>query len=117
MPSYLRERRISDAEIIDLYGRGLDSDSIGARAGCSGSTVLKIVRDAGHPVRGRGGRPADYQRKLSDKEIVRRYQIGMTGRELAEAAGCTPTAIFAILHRANVSVRPSNRSRNKSTAR
>jgi hypothetical protein len=58
-PPYLRghpaQRLISDEEILRLYvEEKLDGGTIGYRAGCSGRTVLEIVRSLGGVVRGRG---------------------------------------------------------------
>jgi hypothetical protein len=52
MPNYTgRQRELSDAEIVELYRQGLDAETVGIAAGCSGSTVLAIVRAAGETVR------------------------------------------------------------------
>jgi hypothetical protein len=101
-------RFLPDAEILRLYAGGVDSETIGFRAGCSGGTVIKVVRRLGGAVRGRAGRPAGYQRSLSDAEIIARYRNGETGREVAEAAGCTPPTIYHILSRHGVPRRPAH---------
>ena len=59
MPSYVRgrppQRLLSDEEILRLYvEEELDGDTISYRAGCSGKTVLEIVRKLGGVVRERG---------------------------------------------------------------
>ena len=57
MPNYTaRQRKLSDAEIVELYRQGLDAETVGIAAGCSGSTVLAIVR-------------AELWRKLGDDEV------------------------------------------------
>ena len=54
MPNYTgRQRKLSDAEIIERYRQGADAETVGIAAGCSGTTVLAIVRAAGelkHPL-------------------------------------------------------------------
>lgn len=102
-------RSLPDAEILRLYAAGVDSETVGFRAGCSGGTVIKVVRRLGGTVRGRAGRPADHQRKLSDHEIIARYRTGASGRELAEAAGCTAPTIYHILSRHGEPRRPAHR--------
>ena len=45
MPNYTgRQRKLSDAEIIERYRQGVDAETVGIAAGCSGTTVLAIVR-------------------------------------------------------------------------
>lgn len=104
MPSYVsgaRRRTLPDAEIVRLYvSENLDSDTIGARAGCSATTVLDLVRAAGHEVRKPGGRPRNI--KVPEDEICRRYLAGETGPDIARALGCTPSAIYHILRRRGV---------------
>lgn len=108
---YARVRNISDAEILRLYvEEGLDSEIIAMRAGCCAGTVLKAVRDLGGAVRRRSGLPADYARKVSDEDVVRRYKAGETGRELAAEANCSTVTIYRILSLAGVPRRPAHKS-------
>jgi len=104
MPSYVsgpRRRTLPDAEIVRLYvDENLDSDTIGARAHCSATTVLDLVRAAGHKVRRPGGRPRNI--KVPEDEICRRYLAGATGPDIAREVGCTPSAIYHILRRRGV---------------
>lgn len=59
----LGHRQLSDEEIVRLYvEEGLSSTDIGLTAGCSGNTVLALVRKAGCPVRGRGRGPTGRQK-------------------------------------------------------
>lgn len=106
MVSYVRTQRLlSDAEIVALYLGGLDSDTIGARAGCHSTTVLNLVRAAGHKPRKPGGvRKADAF-LIPDAEICRRYQQGQSGPELADAAGCSTGSIYNVLRRNGVEPR------------
>lgn len=109
MPSYIqgrRRRKLDDAEIIKLYVSGQDADSIGFEAGCSGTTVLSLVRAAGHPVR-RAGRGAPRSRRISDDEIIERYRSGQSGPTIADAAGCTTGTIYHLLRKAGQPLRPS----------
>jgi hypothetical protein len=118
MPNYTgRQRRLSDTEIVELYRQDLDGESIGIAAGCSGTTVLAIVRAAGVPIRqrGKGSTGRRKQLALSDEEIISRYQNGASGPEIAEAAGCTAEVIYRTLRNANVPRRsPYSHSRTKS---
>jgi hypothetical protein len=108
--SYVRgktRRRLSDDEIIRMYVEdGTDAESIAFQAGCSGSTVLSIVRAAGHQTR-KPGRGAPRKRLIDDAEIIRRYRAGQTGPLLADAAGCTPGTIYRLLRQYGIDVRPS----------
>jgi hypothetical protein len=116
MPSYVRGRkyrRIGDDEIVRLYVEaGLDADTVGFRAGCSGTTILKIIRASGHPVR-RAGRGAPRHRNISDEEIIERYRSGQSGPLIADAAGCTPGTIYHLLHRNGVTTRPAPTGRGR----
>ena len=109
MPSYVRGKRartLDDPEIIRLYvDEQLDGESIGIRAGCSGTTGLDIIRKAGHPIRP-PGRGVPRPRLISDEDIARRYKAGEDGPRLAQAAGCTPGTIYHLLRRLGVHVRP-----------
>jgi hypothetical protein len=118
MPNYTgRQRTLSDTEIVELYQQGLDAETVGITAGCSGTTVLAIVRAAGEPIRQHGkGSPSKRKRlALSDEEIIKRYQNGASAPEIAEAAGCTAAVIYKILRSANVPRRvPYSHSRSRS---
>jgi hypothetical protein len=110
MPSYIRgrppQRLISDEEILRLYvEEELDSDTISYRAGCSGKTVLDIVRKLGGVVRERGGRSKCKTLKLTDGEIIQRYNDGASGLTLAMQAGCDHATIYRVLHSHGVRTR------------
>ena len=84
MPSYVRgrptQRLLSDEEILRLYvEEELDGDTIAYRAGCNGTTILAIVRKLGGVVRERGGRNERKTLKLTDAEIIQRYNDGARG--------------------------------------
>ena len=118
MPNYTgRQRKLSDAEIMELYRQGLDAETVGIAAGCSGSTVLAIVRAAGETVRQRGEGSTGKRKRLalSDEEIIKRYQNGASAPEIAEAAGCTSQVIYNLLRQANVPRRsPYSHGRTRS---
>jgi hypothetical protein len=95
-----RRRRLPDDEIVRLYVEGLDSDSVGARANCSGTAVLGLVRAAGYPVRQPGGRKHDVA--LPEDEICRRYLSGQSGPVIARVALCTPSSVYNILKKHGV---------------
>lgn len=46
--------RLTDAEMVRLYAAGEDAMTIGLKAGCSNTTVIKILRNAGVTIRTRG---------------------------------------------------------------
>lgn len=87
-----------------MYASGLDADSIGYRAGCSGSTVLAIVRASGGTVRPPGSNPGKPLR-LTAAEICKRYQAGESGPILAAAAGCVASTIYRVLRAHGVTMR------------
>lgn len=118
MATYVRGRgirRLSDAEIAELYRSGLDSDSIAARAQCSGTTVLAIARAAGVEIR-KPGNSVYRKLNLSTDEIVARYKDGQSGPVIADAAGTTANTIYKLLHRAGVQRRPPGSSAEAAAA-
>jgi hypothetical protein len=122
MPSYVRgrppQRLLSDEEILRLYvEEELDSDTIGYRAGCSSTTVLEIVRKLGGVVRERGGRNERKTLKLTDAEIIQRYNDGASGLTLAEQAGCDHATIYRVLHSHGVRTRAPSESGTAARAR
>jgi DNA-binding CsgD family transcriptional regulator len=103
---YPTQRRISDEEILRLYVEGkLDSSTIGLRAECTSKTVLEIVRALDGVVRGPGGRGNRGPLKLTDAEIIQRYNDGATGKALAKQAGCSQSTLYGLLHRHGVRIR------------
>jgi DNA-binding CsgD family transcriptional regulator len=118
MPTYVRgrgSRSLTDAEIIQAYVQGEDADSIGIRAGCSGTTVRDLVRAAGEVVRGRGKRPRK-PLKLTDAEILRLYRSGQSGQAVADAAGTTTNTVYKIVRDQGGTIRPAQRSKREYVA-
>lgn len=123
MVSYRKGRPVAklipDEQIAEMYASGLDADSIGYRAGCSGSTILAIVRSLGGTVRPPGSNPGKPLR-VSAEELVRRYQAGESGPILAAAAGCTASTVYRLLRNHGVKMRdtgPRTASQNAALAR
>lgn len=115
MPFYVRgrppERLLSDEEILRLYvEEELDGDTIAYRAGCNGTTILAIVRKLGGVVRERGGRNERKTLKLTDGEIIQRYNDGASGLTLAKQASCDHATIYRVLHRNGVRIRTPTES-------
>jgi DNA-binding CsgD family transcriptional regulator len=118
MPSYVRgqgRRTLSDEEIIRLYLSGIDSDTISYRANCSGTTVISLVRAAGHEIRKKGGRR--HSLPTSDADIAKRYTAGETGPQIARDIGCTPSSVYHVLRRLGVPIRDDAASVAKLAAR
>jgi len=100
------QRRLPDEEILRLYvEEKLDSSTIGIPAECTSKTVLEIVRALGGVVRGPGGRGDRGPLKLTDAEIIRRYNDGASGKALAKQAGCSYSTLYGLLHRHGVRTR------------
>lgn len=111
-------RRLSDAEIVQLYRETQSSVDVSLAAGCSADTVLDIVRAAGEPVRpiggGNKGRYKAY--RLSDAEIVQRYRQGEGMPTIANLAGTNASQIRHILNRHKEPIR-SSREANRLLAK
>jgi hypothetical protein len=63
------------------------------------------VRALGGVVRGPGGRGDRGPLKLSDAEIIQRYNDGASGKALAKQAGCSHSTLYGLLHRHGVRTR------------
>lgn len=111
MPSYVRGqkvRRLSDPEIYRLYVEDLlDSDTIGAAAGCSSTTVLNIVRENGGVVRPPGGQRRNPTFLIPPSEMIRRYREGQSGPKVAQAAGTSTGTLYRMLRANGVTIRPT----------
>jgi hypothetical protein len=111
MVSYVRgrtARTLNDAQIIAAYLAGEDSHTLGARANCSGETVLYLVRRAGHQPRPRGTRKRTKALALEDAEIIRLYTVeGLSGPVIAERCQTTAATIYSRLRANNVPRRPA----------
>ena len=95
-----RERRVSkrlDAEAIDRlvaeYVDGSPSAEIGSRYGIDKSSVLRLVRAAGNPVR--------YPRfsTAETAQLVALYEAGLSQVNIAERLGRSPSAVWHCLQR------------------
>ena len=95
-----RERRVSrrlDAEAIDRlvaeYVDGSPSAEIGSRYGIDKSSVLRLVRAAGNPVR--------YPRfsTAETAQLVALYEAGLSQVNIAERLGRSPSAVWYCLQR------------------
>lgn len=109
MPSYVRganRRRLTDEQAVELYVGGMDAESVGFQAGCSGTTVLNLVRAAGVPVRSASGRRKS-PLGIPESEVIDLYLDGQSGPQIAAVAGCTPSAVYHVLRRAGVPIRDS----------
>jgi hypothetical protein len=111
MVSYVRgrtARTLNDAQIIAAYLAGEDSHTLGARANCSGETVLYLVRRAGHQPRPRGARKQTKVLPLTDLEIAQLYTVeGLSGPVIAERCQTTAATIYSRLRANNVPRRPA----------
>jgi hypothetical protein len=101
-------RKLTDSEIVRLYLSGLDSNTVGYQAQCSGTTVLELVRAAGGAVRRPGTRP-DPPLLLSEDDICARYAADESGPKIAAAAGCAAGTVYKVLRKHGVLIRPDGR--------
>lgn len=100
-------RLLPDDQIVRLYLDGLDSDSVGYRAGCSAKVVLELVRAAGGTVR-HPGAGSGRTLRLTPAEMVKRYEAGESGTMIAQAAGCVASTVYGVLRRQGVTLRDRN---------
>jgi transposase-like protein len=93
-----RERRVSKrlgAETIERvvaeYVAGASSAELGRRYGIAKSSVLKLIQQAGEPVR--------YSRLTADEtaRLVDLYKAGMSQRDIAELLGRKPSVVWHCL--------------------
>lgn len=98
------------SEAIRRYVDGLETSKAIAESMGVSSTRVRAVLDEAGVLRPPGGRPGQ-GRRFSDAdraEIVRRYQAGESGTDIAEDLGCTRTYVYQLLRRARIKGRPSN---------
>lgn len=108
---YGRGQVLSDEEVVRLYQETKDAALVGMRAGVCSTTVLNRVRQAGGQVYPRGHTRGQTRRQLnlSPEEIARLYRdVGKSGPELAEAAGCSVRQIYHILEAQGIARRRSS---------
>lgn len=102
-------RKLTDAQIVELYTQVRDSVVVGEAANCSGTTVLHIMHATGnsHLVAKRGGGISKQPRpmRLTDAQIIERYRAGTSLRDVCEQAGGTHRRVSAILKAAKVPIR------------
>lgn len=91
--------------MVDLYLSGVDSFTVGLQANCDAATVLKAVRDAGYPVRPRGGRKPNARSSLAIEEAAKLYRAGLSVQEVADRAGLDRATMAARLKRHGVEMR------------
>jgi len=110
MVSYVRGKtggpKLSDDQIAAAYAEGEDSVSIALRANVDSTTVLKIARAAGVPIRPRG-RGKRKTLGLTDADICRLYEAGVSGPVIADRAGTTTNTVYNILRRGGIPLRTS----------
>jgi hypothetical protein len=104
---YTRIRRtMTDTEIIALYETGVDSLTVAIRAGCCDTAVRALVRAAGGTIRDRGKKSRRVLR-IPDDEIARLYRSGVSGVDIANIAGCSPSTLYNTLRDIGGPVRAS----------
>lgn len=100
-----RKRLLTDEQIVDLYLSGIDSYTVGLRANCDATEVLKKVRAAGHQVRKRGGRPL-LSLSIPIEQAVKLYQQdGLSVQDVADRAGVNRATMAKALRRAGIPIR------------
>lgn len=104
------KRRMTDEQIIERYKELRDSMTVGAEAGCSGTTVLHILHRTGnsHLVGkggGRGRRKVFKPLTLTDEEIIERYKAGASLSTLVDQTGAGYYRIRGIIEAAGVPIR------------
>jgi hypothetical protein len=102
-------RKLTDEQIVELYTTLRDSVAVGEAARCSGTTVLHIMHATGnsHLVSKRGGGVSKQPRpmRLTEAQIVERYQAGTSLRDVCDQSGGTHRRISGILKAAKVPIR------------
>jgi DNA-binding CsgD family transcriptional regulator/uncharacterized protein (DUF1330 family) len=91
------------AEVVRLYEGGLDGGEIAERYGVNRVTVIHYLRLHGVEIRKRGHGLDGPTKRLLGKaqcdELVRRYRLGATSRELAEHFDVSKSTILNTLRR------------------
>jgi hypothetical protein len=101
----VRKRTLTDAEVVELYLSGLDSFSVGLRGNLDATSVLALVRKAGHQVRNRGGGKPLAPLAIPLDQAIRLYDSGLSVQAVAERAGVDRATMAKAFRRAGVKIR------------
>jgi DNA-directed RNA polymerase specialized sigma24 family protein len=90
--------------LVAAYAAGAPSAELGRRYGIDKKSVVRLVRQAGKPVR--------HQRMTADEtaRIVELYEAGLTQKEIGERLGRSPSAVWHCLRRLGLVGRARNHS-------
>lgn len=101
----MRKRLLTDAEIVEMYLSGVDSFTVGLRGNLDPTTVCKLVREAGHQVRRRGGRKPLTVLAIPLDQAIRLYNDGLSVQSVADKAGVDRATMASVFKRAGVRLR------------
>jgi hypothetical protein len=108
----LRKRTLTDAEVVEMYLSGVDSFTVGLRGNLDPTTVLALVRAAGHQVRNRGGRKPLTALAIPIDQAIRLYNDGLSVQSVADKAGVDRATMAQAFQRAGVKMRTPQEAAN-----
>lgn len=101
----VRQRTLTDAQIVELYISGVDSLTVGLEARCDAQTVLKIVRAAGFATRRPGGVKKNKVSSLPIEQAAKLYRAGLSVQEVADKCGLDRSTMANRLKEHGVEIR------------
>jgi len=107
-----RPRKLAEAQekaLTDAYRAGATVPALAARYGIGETLVRWVVRRRGARKHREPSRRARMTDALS-RQVVERYGAGENARAIAAALGVSKTAVYGVLHREGVPVRPTGRT-------
>ena len=100
-----RARTLTDAEIIERYLSGISGFDIALAAGCDPNLIYRIIREAGHQVRPRGGVKRTMPTAIPIEQAASLYHSGLSVAAVAERAGVDPATMKDRLRQHGVRIR------------
>ena len=101
--SQLRYGRLLDeSQIIQDYQSGLSTLKVSKKHGCSGVTVLNILKRNNIPSRSKKEGSQLRFGHVDESQIIQDYQSGMSTLKVAKKHGCTDYTVLRILKRNNI---------------
>lgn len=101
----VRQRTLTDAEIVERYVSGVDSLTVGLEAKCDAQTVLKLVRASGYQTRRPGGVKKAKTSSLPMDQAAKLYKAGLSVQEVADKCGLDRSTMANRLKEHGVEIR------------
>lgn len=97
--------------------KGLSGNAIAEQVGCHPTTVYEALRRHDIRATGQGGKRTRWESVLTKGYLLDSYvERGLSGGQIAEDVGCTPSIVYAWLERHGIQRREARETRSRSGA-